>query len=128
MEITRPTQVAVAVVERDGSFLIGQRASGLALAGMWEFPGGKILEDESPEQAAVRECREETGVEVEPVGQYPGVVWEYSHGLVSLHFLACRPVDGAAEPGGGFRWVAREALADYRFPEANAVLLERLTR
>lgn len=128
MEPNRPTQVAVAVVEQDGKFLIGQRAEGLALAGMWEFPGGKLADDETPEEAAVRECREEAGVEVEPVGQYPGVVWDYPHGLVSLYFVVCRPREGATEPGGGFRWVAREELADYRFPEANALLLERLMR
>lgn len=128
MQRCRPTQVAVAVVEHEGRFLIGQRAEGLVLAGLWEFPGGKILEDESPEEAAVRECGEETGLGVEPLGQYPGVVWDYPHGLVSLHFVACRPLDAEAPPRGGFRWVPREELADYRFPEANALLLERLTR
>lgn len=124
----RPTQVAIAVVEHDERFLIGPRAAGLPLAGLWEFPGGKIADDETPEEAAVRECREETGLEVEAVGSYPGVVWDYPHGLVSLHYIDCRPLDPKAEPRGGFRWVPRDELAEHRFPEANAVLIERLSR
>src|SRR5437764_2006476 len=61
---TMPTPIAVAVVEKDGHFLVGQRPEGVSLAGLWEFPGGKIEPGESPEAAAVRECLEETGVDV----------------------------------------------------------------
>ena len=59
------TEIAVAVVERDGSFLIGLRTAGLSLAGMAEFPGGKVEPGESPSAAAVRECLEETGLQIE---------------------------------------------------------------
>lgn len=55
-----PQSIAIAVVQRGEQFLIGQRPLGVALAGLWEFPGGKVLPGESPEAAAVRECQEET--------------------------------------------------------------------
>lgn len=128
MHESRPLQIAVAVVERAGYFLIGQRPTNAVQGGLWEFPGGKLLEGESPELAAVRECREETGLEVEVVGQYPGVVWEYPHGLVSLHFFACRPTNSDRPPREPFRWVAARELEHFAFPEANALLLERLQR
>ncbi|MBI3839784.1 MAG: NUDIX domain-containing protein, partial [Planctomycetia bacterium] len=57
----RPVEIAVAVVEGDGKFLIGQRETGVPLAGLWEFPGGKVEPGEPAENAAIRECLEETG-------------------------------------------------------------------
>ena len=58
----RPTLVAIAVVEHDGCFLVGVRPEGKPLAGFAEFPGGKVDHGETPEQAAIRECREESGL------------------------------------------------------------------
>ena len=75
------TLIAIAVVEQDGRFLIGQRPPGVPLAGLWEFPGGKVEPGESPEQAAIRECREEAGIEVTIVGEYPDRMERYSHGF-----------------------------------------------
>lgn len=121
-----PTPIAVAVVEQDDRFLIGLREDGVALAGYWEFPGGKILPGESPAEAAVRECREETGLEVEVGGAYPDVMHTYDHGTVHLHFLACRPKDPQQVPAERFRWVARGDLASFRFPPANAALVASL--
>jgi 8-oxo-dGTP diphosphatase len=57
--------IAIAVVEQNNCFLIGKRPPGVVLAGYWEFPGGKILDGEEPSACAARECREETGVDVE---------------------------------------------------------------
>ncbi|HEY2841425.1 MAG TPA: (deoxy)nucleoside triphosphate pyrophosphohydrolase [Pirellulales bacterium] len=127
---SEPKRIAVAVVERDGQFLIGQRPPGVALAGLWEFPGGKVEPDESAPEAAARECLEETGLPVEPVGELSKVTQQYAHGLVEISFIACRPIgDGSASSmrlHSPFRWVARTDLARYEFPAANAAIVERL--
>ncbi len=123
-----PTPIAIAVVEHENQFLIGQRPPWVALAGMWEFPGGKIEPGETPEAAAVRECREETGLAVEPLFRYPVHVQAYDHDRVALHFIACRLVTdthcSAREP---YRWAALEELRQHEFPAGNAAMLQLLT-
>jgi 8-oxo-dGTP diphosphatase len=122
-----PTPIAIAVVEHQGCFLIGQRPDGVALAGLWEFPGGKIEPDETPEMAAVRECREETGLKVEPLFRYPECVEQYDHDRVALFFIACRLAPSQpAIPNQPFRWVPRRQLQNYEFPAGNAALLKLL--
>jgi 8-oxo-dGTP diphosphatase len=121
-----PKPIAIAVVEMEGRFLIGQRGAGGPLPGMWEFPGGKVEPGETPEQAAVRECHEETGLLVTVVGAYDKVVHLYEHGEVELHFFACRPIDAAQQPAERFHWVLAEELARYEFPAANAEMVKRL--
>jgi mutator protein MutT len=124
-----PTPIAIAVVEQAGSLLIGQRAPGTALAGLWEFPGGKIEPGESAEAAAVRECLEETGLAVEPLFRYPEHVQQYDHDRVRLSFVACRLSPGTQSiPREPFRWVARDDLRGYPFPAGNARLLQVLTK
>jgi len=121
------TPIAIAVVEHNGCFLIGQRPSGVPLAGLWEFPGGKIQPGETPEAAAVRECREETGLSVEPLFRYPEHLHQYDHGQVHLFFVACRPADPSPrEPATPFRWAARSELAELSFPDGNAALLRMI--
>jgi len=122
-----PTAIAIAVVEHENSFLIGQRPAGVALSGLWEFPGGKIEPGETAEVAAVRECLEETGLAVEALFQYPVQVEEYEHGQVELHFVACAPLgDERLDPAAGFRWVSRADLIGYQFPSGNRRLLQLL--
>lgn len=122
-----PTPIAIAVVQHEGRFLIGQRPEGVPLAGLWEFPGGKIHPGETLEAAAVRECLEETGLAVSPLFRYPDHVQQYGYGQVQLHFIACRPADPlhlAATPP--YRWVRRDQLANYAFPAGNDGLLQIL--
>jgi mutator protein MutT len=127
------TPIAIAVVEHENQFLIGQRPAGIDLAGYWEFPGGKIEAGETAEQAAVRECWEETGLYVEPQGVYLQHVESYAYGTVALHFISCgltaRSIrDGvAAAASSRFRWVDRQELLRYTFPAGNRKLLELLT-
>jgi mutator protein MutT len=122
-----PTPIAIAVVEHEGRFLIGQRPAGIPLAGLWEFPGGKMQPGETAEAAAVRECREETGLAVEPLFRYASEPHDYSHDRVELHFIACRLADSASDaPLPPFLWVRREDLARYEFPAGNRRLLELL--
>lgn len=123
-----PTEIAVAVVEHEGRFLIQQRPPGAALAGRWEFPGGKVEPGESPQAASVRECREETGLDVEVVGEYEPADVSYSHGAVRLYFFACRPTATPLPcPGPTPCWVARDQLQRYEFPSGNRRLLATLT-
>lgn len=122
------TEIAVAVVERDGRLLIGEREAGLPLAGLWEFPGGKVEPGETPAAAAVRECREETGLVVRIVDTYPCVDHDYEHAAVRLHFFRCAIVEAERPPAARFRWVEAAELDRYRFPPANAELVARLAR
>lgn len=120
---TSPQSIAIAVVEQAGRFLIGPRPEGVPLAGLWEFPGGKVQPDEAAANAAVRECREETGLSVVVVSEYPPHEEAYPHGVVRLRFFACHPLDPAAPPLPPFRWVPRAELAKYDFPKGNRALL-----
>lgn len=122
------TIIGVAVVERDGSYLVGTRPEGKPLAGYSEFPGGKCRPGESPEECAIRECLEETGLTVGPIRPLLATPWEYPHGRVELHFVLCRPADVSADPSPPFRWVPKADLASLRFPEANAAVLDVLAR
>ncbi len=116
----------MAVVEHDGQFLVGIRSAGVPLAGYSEFPGGKVQADESPEQAAVRECREETGLDIELLGDYPEVVHQYDHDRLRLYFFAARCVSGSDDPQPPFQWVPRAKLAERTFPPANDALIAHL--
>ena len=121
-----PTQIAIAVVERDGHFLVGERPAGKPLAGYAEFPGGRVESGETPEQAAVRECFEETGLSVAVVRRYHDRRHDYAHDRVHLHFFACRTAGVDTEPRFPFRWVSRADLKTLDFPEANLALLSML--
>ncbi len=124
----RPTLVGIGIVRRarDGRYLIRERPAGTVYAGYWEFPGGKVEPGETPEQATIRECLEETGLTVAAVRLRAVVEHTYSHGFVRLHFIDCAPVDPDAEPFPACRWVAASELAGHRFPEANEAILAEL--
>lgn len=121
-----PIPIAVVVVQWGERVLIGPRPAGAALAGLWEFPGGKIQPDETPQQAACRECREETGLEIRILRELEVVEHTYPHGRLRLHFLLAEPQDPQMPPATPFRWVARHELGNYAFPPANATVVSRL--
>jgi len=123
----RPTEIAVAVVEHQGRYLVGRRDQRAELGGLWEFPGGKVQPGESPAEAARRECREETGLDVDVGELRHDVEHRYPHDRLRLHFFSCRPLDEHPAPRPPFCWVAAEQLAALEFPAANAELVGRLT-
>jgi mutator protein MutT len=118
--------VAIAVVEDDDRFLIGQRGPNVALAGYWEFPGGKVAPGETLQQAAARECWEETGIAVQVLDRYVPYVHTYQHARVELNFFRCQVLSAETSPKPPFRWVPRATLPSYRFPAGNAPLLRVL--
>lgn len=121
-----PTRIAIAVVERHGQFLVGERPAGKPLAGYAEFPGGRVEAGETPEQAAVRECFEETGLRVAVVGRYDDREHDYTHGHLHLCFFACQAAEANVKPLFPFRWVSRADLKMLDFPAANQALLSVL--
>ncbi len=120
-------RIGVAVVERDGRFLVGVRGPDSPLPGKAEFPGGKSLPGESSRDAAIRECLEEVGVAVEAIELLLTREFTYPHATVALEFWLCRPTtETRFEPLGNFRWVAAVELATLDFPAANAPVIDRL--
>jgi mutator protein MutT len=124
-----PTRVGIAVIVHDGRVLIDRRGSG-PMAGWWEFPGGKVRPGETPAECAVRECREEIGVTVEPVELLATAVHEYPHGPVELHFHLCRLTAGRPQPlqVDEVAWVAPRETAAYRLLPPNAPVIRELAR
>ncbi|QDU38100.1 8-oxo-dGTP diphosphatase [Maioricimonas rarisocia] len=126
-EDAAPTRIGIAVVEREGRYLVGVRPPGRPLAGMAEFPGGKCELGESAAACAVRECLEETGLRVEIRELLNEQVHEYPHDVVHLHFFLCAPVSGEPrEANGTFRWCVLQELAELEFPDANGPVVQQL--
>ncbi len=117
---------AAALIDVDGRVLIAQRPQGKALAGLWEFPGGKVEPGESPEACLIRELREELGVEVKAACLAPFVfashAYEHTHLLMPLYLL--RRWDGQVErrEHAALAWVRPTKLFDYPMPPADAPL------
>jgi mutator protein MutT len=122
-------QIGIAIVRHGGNFLVGVRGADQVLAGCAEFPGGKCEPAESPQDCAVRECREETGLAVIAARELQQVRFSYPHGDVVLHFWLCRPADESqiCADHQGFRWVPTGELAALNFPEANQGVIALLT-
>ncbi|MGI3185249.1 8-oxo-dGTP diphosphatase MutT [Nioella aestuarii] len=118
---------AVALIDPEGRVLLAQRPEGKSMAGLWEFPGGKVEPGETPEAALVRELQEELGIDT----------WESclapltfaSHTYESFHLLmplfACRKWQGivAAREGQQLAWVRANQLRDYPMPPADIPLI-----
>jgi len=122
-------EVAAALIrDTAGRYLITQRRRGSHLAGLWEFPGGKLEAGESPAIALRRELTEELGATFHVGKLVETVRWEYPDRTVVLHFHDCRVESGAIEPreGQAMAWVETERLAAYDFPPADRALIERL--
>lgn len=119
--------VVAAVIERDGAFLVTRRLEGTHLAGMWEFPGGKIGSGETHAQALVREIREELDADVDVGALLFETQFDYAERRVSLHFYRCT-LRGEPKPllGQEMTWVPRADLRALDFPPADADLIRLL--
>ena len=114
-------QIAVGVVFKKGRVLITRRPAQGLLGGLWEFPGGKLREGESPAQACVREIKEEANLDVAIEGPLAQVRHAYSHFRVHLHVFRCRFTAGRVRLNGpsAHRWIRMAEIDRFAFPKAN---------
>ena len=96
--MTKITDVAAAVIERPGEFLLAKRPEGKPYPGYWEFPGGKVEPGEDARAGLVRELREELGIEVREATPWITRVYVYTHATVRLHFFRVTAWDGEPRP------------------------------
>lgn len=121
---------ACALVDADGRVLIAERPAGRSMAGLWEFPGGKVEPGETPEACLIRELREELGIATEASCLAP--LTFASHAYPDFHLLmplfVCRRWQGIAAPREGQRlaWVRPQRLRDYPMPPADLPLIPHL--
>jgi 8-oxo-dGTP diphosphatase len=122
---------ACALVDADGRVLLAERPAGKSMAGLWEFPGGKVEPHERPEEALIRELREELGIVVREPCLAP--LTFASHAYPDFHLVmllyVCRRWEGimAAREGQRFAWVRANRLRDYKMPPADEPLIAHLT-
>lgn len=118
---------AVALIDVDGRILLTQRPEGKSMAGLWEFPGGKVEPGETPENALIRELEEELGIDTWASCLAP--LTFASHSYPDFHLLmplfACRRWQGAPQgrEGQALKWVRPDALRDYPMPPADIPLI-----
>ena len=127
---------AVALIDRDGRLLLAKRPEGKPMAGLWEFPGGKIEPGETPETALIRELDEELGINTATSCLAPLSFASHSYGAsecrAAFHLLmmlyVCRRWQGRPLPieGGELNWVRPQQLRDYPMPEADIPLIAAL--
>ena len=123
--------VAVALIDTDNRILLAQRPEGKQLAGLWEFPGGKVEAGERPEETLIRELREELGIHVKEPCLAP--LTFASHAYETFHLLmplyVCRRWEGFVQPleGQALKWVRPGDLRAYPMPPADEPLIPFLT-
>ncbi len=118
---------ACALIDTDGRVLLAQRPEGKSLAGLWEFPGGKVETGETPEETLIRELEEELGITTKVACLAP--LTFASHTYEAFHLLmplyVCRRFEGIphGREGQAIKWVRAKALRDYPMPPADEPLI-----
>jgi 8-oxo-dGTP diphosphatase len=128
IEMTQALAIVAAIIRRDDKILITKRPDNVHLAGLWEFPGGKVEAGESLEAALEREIREELGVDIAVVREFFSVEHDYADKSVHLHFFDCTILRGEPQllDVADMRWVRTAELMDFEFPPADVELIRRL--
>lgn len=121
---------AAALIDRKKRVLIAQRPEGKSMAGLWEFPGGKIESGEIPEYALMRELREELGIETRPCGMFPVGFASHTypdfHLLMPLFVIRVWKEEPVSREGQTLKWVHVEELYSLPMPEADKPLISQL--
>lgn len=121
---------AAALVDPDGRVLIAQRPEGKSMAGLWEFPGGKVKDGETPEFALMRELEEELGIETRPTCFYPIAFASHSYEdfYLLMPLFVCRMWRNVprAHEHAAVKWVRANDLGDYEMPAADVPLVAQL--
>jgi A/G-specific adenine glycosylase len=125
-----PLKVVIAAIERDGKFFIQKRPAKGLMAGLWEFPGGKVEEGESLEIALKRELMEETELEVADLKKVSQIKHAYTSFKVDLHCYLARYERGHVKLNGAQegKWASLEELSEHAFPAANVKFIEALKK
>lgn len=120
--------VVAAIIRKEGQILITKRLDNVHLAGLWEFPGGKVEPGESLEGALQREIREEIGLKIRVNSEFFTIEHDYPAKSVRLHFFNCTVVEGEAKPldVADLRWVKPADLGSYQFPPADNEVISKL--
>ena len=122
-----PLQIAVAIIWHQGRVLVGRRSPHRHAPNKDEFPGGKVEPGESAEQAACRECNEETGIDVRVLRLRTKLIHDYPDRQLEIFFFDAEPIDQQLRGlAAGYRWVEPAELARLDFPEANRPVLDSL--
>ena len=122
-------RVTAAILEKDGKILIAKRKTGDKLfAGLWEFPGGKVEEGETPEECMARELKEELDIEVEVGELITSNKHKYPHGIFELLAYRVKHVSGemVLNDHKEIKWVTADEMSNYEFPPADLPIIKEL--
>lgn len=123
-----PLDVVVAIIQREGFYLVAQRRPEDSFGGFWEFPGGKLEPGETREAGLVREIQEELGIQVTVGVRRMVIEHRYPERTIHLHCFDCRWAAGEprAIECADWRWVRAEELSTLKFPPASGSLIRQL--
>ena len=118
---------AVALIDKDGRILIAKRPDGKSMAGLWEFPGGKVEKGETPEQALIREAKEELNIDLNNkcIAPLSFSEFDYKHFQLLLLLYVCRRWNGQPKSmeKNELKWVKPNMLRKYKMPPADNALI-----
>lgn len=128
----KSVDVAIAVIfdAAGEKILVCKRKADTVLGGYWEFPGGKRDGEETMAACAIREVREEVGIEIRVLGALPLIEHSYPHAYVRLHPFICRYVGGTPQAiaVASFTWAGPGELGEYQFPPPNVGLVREVSK
>jgi len=121
-------RVAAAIIKKDNRILICQRGEGGNCPFLWEFPGGKLEQNETFEECAVRECREELSIEINLQGLFARTFYRYSDREISFAFFNADILEGKIKPTvhKEVKWVEPSELKDFEFCPADVEIVEKI--
>lgn len=119
-------EVTAAIIKQDSKFLICQRPKGKNCELLWEFPGGKIENDETGEQCIIRECQEELGITLRVLRELTDLRYDYPNRAVHLHFFIAEITTGTPtlKEHNAFAWIAPDEVTLYPFCPADDIMLK----